>query len=127
MDIGDAISAATGRQQNIRGAGDWTMVEEGQLGPGTYQLPLTSAGAAALDAILSGTHTGTVPTARLYATQLDGVTQKGTAVDFPAYPGDGEDWTASIETLRGEQVTALELTVAAASTFTPTKGEYSCL
>ena len=123
----DVKLAALVRQDRIRTAAGVLLSDAGALATGVYAYPLPSGGSAALDAILKGTHTGTVPTARLYATQLDGVTVKGTAVAFGAYPGDNTDWIGSITTLRGERVTMVEITVPAASTFTPTKGEYSAL
>jgi len=126
--------AVGGRQDQVRGGGAaatfdaaTTLVELGALPTGTYKFQLPSGGAAGLDCSLKlASHTGTVPTAKLYATYADGVTQKGTAVAFGAL-SDGAVVLASLTTLRGEQFTMLELTVPATSSATFGQGEYSAM
>lgn len=130
-------NAATGRQRAITGVGtgapgayDSPNTLAGQtLQPGTYKYQLPIAGASiAVDVTLNmSSHTGTAPTPKIYLTYADGLTQKGSVVNF-AQLADGAIQTASLTTLHGEKIAVLEILVPAASSATfaaPT--EYSAL
>lgn len=136
----DAI--VRGRQLTIVGSGvvpdtDATLavalIARALPASGTYYFPLPVTGASAIDVILRlSAHTGTVPTASIYKTLLDGTTEKmdsagaSEAVAFSAFV-DGSQRKASITTLRGEKVVMLKIVVPGASTSTFDQGEYSSL
>lgn len=127
------MRAAIGAQDLVHGDGSIPRVSDGLLtavafaASTVYKFQLPSGGASALDCTLKlASHTGTVPTAKLYATYADGVTQKGAAVNFGAL-ADATAVLASITTLRGERYVVLEITVPAASTAVFGQAEYSAL
>jgi hypothetical protein len=130
---------ATGRQLPIVGTGlaidpSPELALAGQTLPAnsTLLFALPVRGASSVDVLLRfSTVTATVPTASIYKTMADGLTEKmnaagaSAAVAFAAFV-NGVQQTASVTTLRGERVVLLKI-VTGANPPTIDQAEYSTL
>lgn len=125
----DVRNAAIGRQDYVTDDTGARLIGLGALQPGTHTFALPVPGSGSLDATLTmSAHTGTVPTARLYATHIDGEV-KGTPVAFAAPLADNTPATAPLTIGAGNltQRVTLEITVPAASTATFSRAEWAAL
>lgn len=126
MQFDDVVGAAAGRQDHIRDANGASIVGVA-LDPGTHIFDLVVPGAGDLDVTLTlGSHTGTGPTAKLYASFVDG-SQKGTATNFNSGSAlaDATPVLASFTIGQGTlcRVVKCAITVPAASSATFSRAE----
>jgi hypothetical protein len=128
--------AAAGRQAKILGGGaetDASLNTETKLegvtlaASTTYFFRVPTAGATTLQVTLKPSSvTGTGPTTTAYATMLDGITQKGTAVSFTT-PSGTTQVVNEVTTLAGERYWMIKMVVPGASTCTFSQAEFNTL
>ena len=130
MDLNTEVKlAGAGRQDYVRDADGMPLKDAGALAAGTYKYALSVGGAGNVDVTLTmSAHTGTVPTAKLYAAFLD-ASQKGTAVNMPGTGSLADNVPApgSLPIAPGTltRTAIVEITVPASSTATFSRAEWA--